>query len=339
MKKIVIITMVIVLLISSMSLFAGGAKEEAKSKTYTIATVVKVDGHVWFERMRQGVDAFDKASEHTAFMVGPAKADAAEQVKIVEDLIAQNVDAICIVPLSIEAVEPVLKKAREQGIVVIAHEASSLQNVDYIIEAFDNHEYGAVMMDSLAQLMGEKGDYLAVVGFLTSKSHMEQIEGAVARQKQAYPEMRQVGGIIEDNTDTTIAYNKIKEALLAYPSVTGIIGAPMTTSVGAGLAVEEAGKANKINVVSTGMVSVTGQYLTSGAVKKIQLWDPKDAGIAMNELALLVLEGKKDQIKAGLDLGLTGYDNLLVPDVSRPQLLFGSGWITITKDNMAEYNF
>ena len=211
--------------------------------------------------------------------------------------------------------------------------------MDFILEAFDNYEYGAVMMDSLAKYMGEEGEYIATVGFLTSQSHMEQIAGAVARQKEKYPNMQQVGGIIEDNTDTTVAYNKIKEALLAYPNVRGIIGSPMTTSVGAGLAVEEAGLSDKISVVSTGMVSVAGQYLESGSVKEIQLWDPADAGEAMCKLAEIALSQGKDAVKAGLDLGVDGYNNLIQPEADRPELLFGSGWITITKENMDQYNF
>ena len=339
MERKLIVSMLVIVLVASLGVFAAGAKEDASSETFTIATVVKVDGHAWFERMKVGIDAYAKESGNEAFMVGPAQADAAEQVKVVEDLIAQNVDAICIVPISVDAVEPVLKKAREQGIVVVAHEASSLKNVDYIIEAFDNHAYGAVMMDSLAALMGEEGEYVATVGFLTSQSHMEQIEGAISRQKEQYPKMKQVGGLVEDNTDTTIAYNKIKEVLLSYPNLKGIIGSPMTTSVGAGLAVEEAGLQDKVAVVSTGMVSVTGQYLTSGAVKKIQLWDPADAGHAMSKIAEIALSGKKDTIKAGLNLGITGYENLITPDPVRPELLFGSGWITITKENMDQYNF
>ena len=44
-------------------------------------------------------------------------------------------------PFSVEAVEPVLKKARDRGIVVVSHEASNITNVDYDIEAFDNLAY------------------------------------------------------------------------------------------------------------------------------------------------------------------------------------------------------
>jgi len=99
-----------------------------------IATVVKLDGTAWFEKMREGVKRFAEETGHDAFLLGPAKADAAEQIQIVEGLIAQQVDAICVVPFAVEALEPVLKKARERGILVISHEASSQVNTDVIIE-------------------------------------------------------------------------------------------------------------------------------------------------------------------------------------------------------------
>lgn len=111
-------------------------------------------------------------------------------VQIVENLIAQGVDAIAIVPFSVEAVEPVLKKARDRGIVVISHEASNIQNVDFDIEAFDNKAYGANLMKELGKSMGGKGKYVATVGSLTSKSQMEWIDGAVEYQKANFRKCR-----------------------------------------------------------------------------------------------------------------------------------------------------
>ena len=69
------------------------------------------------------------------------------------------------------------------GIIVISHEAETLKNVHYDLEAFDNTAYGAHMMDVLAAEMGEEGDYTIMVGALTMVSHMQWANGAVARQK------------------------------------------------------------------------------------------------------------------------------------------------------------
>ncbi|PID56425.1 LacI family transcriptional regulator [candidate division KSB3 bacterium] len=325
MKKLCIILLV-------MALFAVGAGQ-ASAKKYTIGTVVKVDGIAWFDRMREGVEKFGEDTGHETFLLGPPKADAALQVQIIEDLIAQGVDAITVVPFSPEALEPVLKKAMDQGIVVISHEATNQQNVDYDIEAFDNAGYGSHLMDHLAKYMGEEGEYAVFVGSLTSKSHNEWVDAAIARQKDAYPKMTLVTERIEEYDDQTVAYEKTKELLKTYPELRGIQGSAMSTAPGAGLAVEEKGLQDKVMVVGTSLVSVSGQYLESGGTKLISFWDPADAGYAMNTLAVMVLEGKA--ITEGLDLGLPGYNNLKKDG----KLLFGSAWVDVTTENMDDYDF
>lgn len=135
-------------LLSSVLLLFVGCKEKdpgtaGADRQYMIATVVKLDGIAWFDRMKEGVKRFAQDTGHRCLQLGPSQADAALQVQIIEDLIAQGVNAICVVPFSVEAVEPVLKKARDHGIVVVCHEASNQVNADAIIEAFDNAAYGA----------------------------------------------------------------------------------------------------------------------------------------------------------------------------------------------------
>lgn len=311
----------------------------ADDKKYTIATVVKVDGIAWFDRMRDGVAQFKDETGHDVWMVGPSQADAAAQVQIIENLIAQGVDAITVVPFSVEAVEPVLKKARERGIVVVSHEASNIQNVDYDIEAFDNKAYGANLMKELGKSMGGKGKYVATVGSLTSKSQMDWIDGAVEYQEANFPEMSQATERLETYDDANTDYTKLKEAMTTYPDITGILGAPMPTSAGAGRLIAEGGLKDKVFFAGTGLPSVAGEYLKNGDIQYIQFWDPAVAGYAMNMLAVAALEKKNDDIKAGLNLGLPGYESLLAPDADNPHLLYGAGWVGVTADNMDEYDF
>ena len=94
-----------------------------------------------------------------------ANADAASQVQLVEDMINQGVDAICIVPIDPGALESVLQKAMEKGIVVISHEASDLKNTLYDVEAFTAEDFGNTMMQELAKAMGEKGQYAQMVAY------------------------------------------------------------------------------------------------------------------------------------------------------------------------------
>lgn len=324
--------------VDTTNIIKGINKSETK-KEFAIATVVKVDGIAWFDRMRDGIKQFKKETGHDTWMLGPSQADAAAQVQIIENLIAQGVDAICVVPFSVEAVEPVLKKARDRGIIVIAHEASNIKNADYVIEAFDNFAYGEELMRHLGEFMGGEGSYTATVGSLTSKSQNEWIDGAVAYQKKNFPNMKLVTNRLETYDDANTDYNKLKEALLTYPDLKGIVGGPMPTSAGAGKLIMEKGLKDKLFFAGTGLVSVAGEYIKEGAIQYIQFWDPAVAGYAMNTLAVMALSGKKDEIKAGLNLGINGYTDLLVPDQNKANLLYGAGWVGVTSENMDKYNF
>lgn len=318
----------------------GSATEEnndasGSDEKYEIATVVKLTGVGWFDRMEKGVNKFAEDTGHEAFQQGPQEADAALQVQIIEDLIAQQVDAITVVPFSAESLEPVLKKARDAGIVVISHEADGMENVDYNIEAFNNQEYGEFMMDNLAEAMGEEGEYMTAVGSLTSNSHMEWTEAAYNRQQEKYPNMTAVVTQVETNDDQETASEKFRETLKAYPNLKGFQGSASTDAPGAALAIEQLGLTGKIQVVGTSVPSVSGQYIKNGSLDSIYFWDPADAAYAMDTLAVMILEGKEDQIKDGLDLGIPGYENLVVKD---GKYLYGNAYVKVDKENFDEYS-
>ncbi len=302
-------------------------------KVYKIATVVKLTGVAWFDRMEEGVKRFAADTGMDAFQTGHSTADPAEQVRVIEDLIAQNVDAICVVPNSTEALEPVLKKAMDQGIIVIAHEASNIQNANFDIEAFDNTAYGEHFMEKLGPMMGSKGEYTTFVGSLTATSHNEWVDGSTKVQESKYPDMKLVSNKNETTEDSEIAYQKTKELLKAYPNLIGFQGSAMTDAPGVARAIEEVGKADSTFVVGTSLVSVAGQYLETGSIDMISFWDPAEAGYAMNELALMLLKGETPA--AGVSLKAPGYQNLKLDG----KVFFGSAWIDVTKENMGDYNF
>jgi simple sugar transport system substrate-binding protein len=184
--------------------------------------------------------------------------------------------------------------------------------------------------------MGNEGQFATFVGGLTSKSHMEWIDGALARQRAKYPALEQVAERMEDYDDQNIAYEKTKELLTTYPNLRGIQGSASTTAAGAGLAVEERGLQDKVMIVGTSLVAQTRPYLESGSVKLISFWDPADAGYAMNRIAEMLLEGKT--LTDGTDLGLAGYESLK-QDPNKPILFYGNAWVDVTKENMDEFDF
>lgn len=133
----------------------------------TMGVVVKIGGIPWFNAMEEGIKEQGKALGMDAFMIGPTSADPALQVRAIEDLIAQGVDAIGVVPNDAEVLEPVLAKARQQGIKVITHESPAQKNVDWNFELASVKGFGDAYGKLLAEKMGGKGEYAVFVGSLT----------------------------------------------------------------------------------------------------------------------------------------------------------------------------
>lgn len=313
-------------------------KESSKDGGYKIAVVPKLTSISWFQRMEVGVNEWNSTNKdkgHDVFYTGPSEGDGALQAQVIEDLIAQDVDAIAVVPFSTEALEPVLKKARDKGIVVITHEAAGMTNIDYDIEAFNNDEYGEHFMKKIIDDGVTEGEYLQLVGSLTTASHNQWIDAAQKYQEDNAPGLKPFGDKIETADSQDQSYQRVKEALTANKNIVAVQGSAMGDVAGAALAVKELGLTGKVKIVGTSLVSVSGNYVKDDVIDMVSFWDPALAGQAMVELAIKVLDG--DKIESGLDLGIEGYDKLQLDG----NVLLGQAWIDITKDNVTnpDYDF
>lgn len=332
MKKIAVLSLAVVFCLSAVMAANAGEKK------YKIAVVPKDSTNAWFVHMEKGVRKYAQDTGHNAFQKGPAKTDAAQQVQVIQDLISQDIDALCVVPVDPAAIEPVLADAMEKGIVVICHEGSTVENCNYDIEAFNNADYGAFIMDNLVKAMGEAGVYTTMVGHVTNASHNEWADGAVDRAKTAYPNLSLLPEEprVESEDNTERAYEKGKELFKKYPNLKGVVGTSSKDAPGVARAIEEMGLKGKAFVSGTGMPNESRRLIKEGSLSAITLWDSSLAGAAMCALAVKVLDG--EPIVDGIDLGIEGYHNLkFIPGSS--QVLLGSGWIVIDVLTIDDYDF
>ena len=314
------------------------AIKKAADEGWEIAVVPKDSTNPWFVRMDTGVKEVADETGVNCYQIDTGTIDATKQAQLVEDLIAQGVDAICVVPVDMESMDSTLKKAKDAGIVVITHEGADLKNVDYDIEAFSNEGYGAFIMQNLAEAMGEEGVYTTMVASLTNGSHNEWADAAVEYQKEHYPNMTLLEDNprveSDDNGDT--AYNVAKELIKTYPDLKGIMGTSSFDAPGVARAIQELGLVDKFFTSGTGMPADNAELLKSGVIKSLTLWDPAKSGEAMVDLACKVLAG--EEIGAPVNLNVDGYTEMNFREGSET-VLEGQGWITIDADNADDFGF
>ena len=336
MKKMLALLLAVAMIFAMVACGAGEKKGDDK---FEIVVVPKDSSNPWFVRMDTGVKEYAAAHpELNVYQKGTDQIDATLQAQLVEDLIAQGVDAICVVPVDIQSIDPVLKKAKDAGIVVIAHEGSALTNVDYDIEAFSNAGYGQFIMDNLAEAMGGEGVYTTMVADLTNGSHNEWADAAVAYQKEAYPNMTllEAQPRVESHDNGDTAYNVAKECIKAYPELKGIMGTSSFDAPGVARAIDELGLTDQFFTTGTGMPADNAALLKSGTIKSLTLWDPAVAGQAMISLAVKVLNG--ETISGTVDLGVDGY-NAMEFRAGSTTVLEGQGWVTINAENVDSFGF
>lgn len=148
-------------------------------------------------------------------------------------------------------------------------------------------------------------------------------------------------GRFETGDDTTSSYNQTKELLQANPDIVAIQGSASTDVVGAAQAVEELGLTGKVAVVGTSMTSIARQFVESDTIATFSVWDPAEAGKAMIEMAIAVLDAKAAGTEldtSALSLNAAGYDTL-TPDADVPTVLYGNARVDVTKDNLDDYDF
>jgi simple sugar transport system substrate-binding protein len=268
------------------------ASPQAFAKEFEIAVVVKIAGIPWFNTMEKGVVQAAKDLGVNAYMTGPAEADEAQQVKIVEDLISKGVDAIGVVPNDAKSLEPAFQRAQQKGIVIITNESPNQRFHTYNYEMIDNTAFGEFHWDEMVKHAGADANYAVFVGGLTVPAHNIWADAGLAHAKTKYPKMNLVTKRIPCAEDQGLSRQRTLELIKAYPDLDGIIAFGSLGPPGAAQAVKEKGLIGKIHIIGTVIPKHAAPYLKDGSLTLGTLWNPVDSGYAMVYIAKMVLEGK-----------------------------------------------
>ncbi|HEY0209594.1 substrate-binding domain-containing protein [Acerihabitans sp.] len=293
-----------------------------------MGVVVKVGGTPWFNSMEEGIKKAAKQEGINAWQVGPTAQDPALQVKAIEDLIAQKVDIIGVVPVDPAVLEPVLKKAKDAGIKVIVHESPAQKNADWDFELVDAKTFGERHMQLMAQCMKEQGQYAIIVGSLTIPLHREWAQAAIDYQKQHYPKMQQVGDLYGTGESLDDSMRVTNELMSKYPGFKGMMAFGSPGPVGAGRAVARRNKANDVCVVGAYSPGQAASLVRSGAIKGGYIWNPMTAGEIFVHLGKMVAENKPVTESSQVE----GMGKMRVDSANHT--LYGNNLESLDKDNL-----
>lgn len=307
-----------------------GLNRPAFAATPTMTTVVKIVGVPYFSLLHDGLVAAGEKFGIASDMIGPAHVDPAQQVRLVEDTIAKKVDVLGLVPLDVKVLAPVVKRARDAGMIVITQEGPDMEGRTWDVEMVDSTLFGEAMMKSLARQMGNKGEYICIVGTLTTPLHNLWCDAAIAYQKKNLPDMKLAADRFPgaDEIDTT--ERVVRDALQAYPDLRGVIGFGSNGPIGTGNVIRQRRLQNKLSVTGFALPSQAKPLIDVGALKEVFFWNPKEVGEALVAVASLVL--KNAEFKTGMDIPGIG-EAAVDPD---RRIISVSRMLTLNKETLPD---
>jgi simple sugar transport system substrate-binding protein/rhamnose transport system substrate-binding protein len=306
----------------------------AADSEITIVVMPKLIGIPYFNASETGAM---KAGEDFGFNViyaGPTEADATQQVKMLEDYIAQGVDAIAVAPNDPAGLTPTLQKAAEAGIAVIDWDTAAEKDaVLYSVAQVDPYEEAEHVWGTVFEKMGDERDYAILTGGLEAANLNVRIEAGEAFKAANYPDMNLVTDIIPTNESQQEAYTKTLDLMKSYPDITGIICMSSPTIPGAGQAIQELGLQEETVAIGHGMPNDSAPYLKDGSADIAVLWDVEALGYLAAYIAYCAATGQ--EVTDGMEVQTVGSIRL---EEDGKSIIMGPP-LDITAENVDQFDY
>lgn len=174
--------------------------------------------HPFFEDCRIGAEEEATALGVTFEWVAPQTGDPAIQVKMIEDLISKQVNAIVISPNEPTSVVGVINDGLSKGILMMTFDSDSPDSDRVMYIGTDNKTAGMVQGDTMREALGGAGKVGIITGGLGALNLNERIEGF---RETVGPDI-EIVEVVATEEDLAKALGVSEALLRAQPDLNGV---------------------------------------------------------------------------------------------------------------------
>lgn len=282
------------LLIFAVALTSCKTQPGATTKKHKLAFVTNNASDYW-TIARKGTEkaATDVPGIEVEFRI-TSDGTAAEQQRVVEDLLAKGIEGIAISPVDPQNQSPMLNRAAAQALVVTQDsDAPNTNRACYI--GTDNvaagHQAGELVKEALPQ----GGKIMVFVGVLDAANAQQRYQGL----KEALAGSNvQIIDVRTDNTDRVRAKSNAADTLVNQPDIAGLVGLWSYNGPAILSAVKESGKVGKVKIIAFDEEDETLSGIKEGAIYATVVQQPFEFGFRSMELMAKILNGDKSGVPA-----------------------------------------
>jgi ribose transport system substrate-binding protein len=224
----------------------------------------------------------------------PAEGTAADQQRIIDDLLAKGIDGIAISPVDPANQTAMLDRAASQAVIVTQDsDAPTSKRECYI--GTDNVAAGRQAGELLKEALPNGGKVMVFVGTLDASNAQQRYQGL----KEAINGSNiQILNVRTDNTDRVRAKANAADTLVNNPDIAGMVGLWSYNGPAIVSAVKEANKVDKVKIIAFDEEDETLSGVKDGSIYATVVQQPFEFGYQSIVMMAKVLNGDKSGIPA-----------------------------------------
>lgn len=290
-------TFLISLLITSGLVLAGcsGKPGDGSSKRKKVAFVTNNASDFWTIAQKgtekaaaelQGVDVeFKINSDGTA----------AEQQRVVDDLLAKGTDGIAISPVDPANQLAMLNRAAKQAL-VITQDSDAVDSDRACYVGTDNVAAGRQAGELVKEALPEGGNIMVFVGMMDAANAKQRYQGL---QEVLASTNIKIIDVRTDNADRVRAKSNAADTLVKYPDIAGMVGLWSYNGPAILSAAKDAGRVGKLKIIAFDEEDETLAGIKDGSIYATVVQQPFEFGYQSIVLMSKVLAGDRSMIPAG----------------------------------------
>ena len=284
------------------SLLASPALAQDKPK---IALVMKSLANEFFRTMEDGAKDYQKAHADEFELIANGiknETDTGEQIRIVEQMVNAGAKALVIAPADSKALVSAVKKAMDQGVVVINIDNRldpallKSKGISVPFVGPDNRKGARLVGDFLANKKLKAGDQVGIIeGVPTTTNAQQRTAGFKDAMEASQVKIVSVqSGNWEIDKGNAVAASMLNE----YPDLKALLAGNDSMALGAVSAVRAAGKTGQVQVVGYDNINAIKPMLADGRVLATLDQAASQQAVYGIQAALKMVKGEKPDVDA-----------------------------------------
>ena len=275
-------------------LFGVGCKQNNAGKTKRLAFVTNNASDFW-AIARKGTEKADaELADVTVEFRIPGDGTAAEQKRIIDDLLAKGVNGIAISPKDPENQTQLINDAAKQALVITQDsDAPKSDRACYI--GTDNVAAGRQEGELIKEVLPQGGKIMVFVGSADARNARERLQGIKEVLQGSKVEIIDVR---TDEADRVRAKSNAADTLVKYSDVACLVGLWSYNGPAILNAVKDAGKVGQVKIVCFDEEDETLAGIKDGAIYATVVQQPFEFGYQSVKMMAQILNGDKSGIPA-----------------------------------------